>query len=71
MRAGMKHGCAVCGREAGFGSVVVLAYGRGGRVHKSCVALGQEVRLADGSLYKRPRETNSDAAKGIPRKGAA
>lgn len=64
MQAGIKN-CSVCGKEAGFGSVVVLHYGRGGRVHKTCLAVGKEVRLADGTVYRRPREALLGAGKGV------
>lgn len=42
--------CAVCGKAAKPGSAVVVAYGAGGRTHKTCLLPGK-ISLADGSSY--------------------
>ena len=67
--------CERCGKVAEVGSGLVIRYGAGGRIHKTCVGVGEEVGLANGDTYRRPASLNSDAGTGTlggkPKRGAA
>lgn len=48
-------------------AALVIGYGANGRIHKHCVRPGEEVRLANGNVYRRSSCLNSDAAMGTLR----
>jgi hypothetical protein len=46
--------CKVCGKKARPGSAIVLSYGAGGRVHRTCLDPDKVYTLANGETYCVP-----------------
>lgn len=65
-----RNDCGICGKFVGFGSAVVLHYGKSGRLHPECVPVGQ-VTLANGSPYSRSLAQEGTQKRGIPERKSA